>query len=340
MWKLTPPSQQTIDWYLDKKLAGLKNRITSSDKLPDDVKAILVPNYHDSDTSDDSELRGLLIEWPQQSFARNQRLMAEICCLEPYHSNQEELEKLKKLLVDVFDYENQISGSKATSYYLTYMQGRFTCTYCNIHYIITAVSGMKHTKGNKLGKNDEERIARPQLDHWFDKGDHPLLSLNIFNLIPSCPTCNTTAKGRTHFSLDTHIHPYLYAEEDPRFKFQIEKSPNDALFPFQVVLDMRESTPQEKEMIKALSLREIYAYYGGLEAKDIYDLVTSFSPVYLQTLFRSLGDKFHLPMENLYKMIFGVEYQNNNNLDRPLSKLKRDILTQLGFLDVNGKFIL
>ena len=36
-------------------------------------------------------------------------------------------------------------------------------------------------------------------------------------------------------------------------------------------------------------------------------------------------------------MLFGTELETSKNLNRPLSKLKRDILTEIGLLK-NGKF--
>ena len=38
---------------------------------------------------------------------------------------------------------------------------------------------------------------------------------------------------------------------------------------------------------------------------------------------------------DIYRMFFGTELDSTENLNRPFSKLKRDILTQLGVLE-NG----
>jgi hypothetical protein len=49
-----------------------------------------------------------------------------------------------------------------------------TCLYCNINSIYTVIN------------EENEKILRPEFDHFFDKATYPILSLSIYNLIPSC----------------------------------------------------------------------------------------------------------------------------------------------------------
>ncbi|MCM1142737.1 MAG: hypothetical protein NC453_29545 [Muribaculum sp.] len=56
-------------------------------------------------------------------------------------------------------------------------------------------------------------------------------------------------------------------------------------------------------------------------------------------MFRNLSAKYKRTTEEVFRMFFGTEYLPEKNLDRPLSKLKRDILIQIGLLDNNGNFI-
>ncbi len=53
---------------------------------------------------------------------------------------------------------------------------------------------------------------RPTLDHYYPKSNYPFLSLSIFNLIPSCYTCNSQLKGIKDFYLDQHVHPFEAAD--------------------------------------------------------------------------------------------------------------------------------
>ena len=58
-----------------------------------------------------------------------------------------------------------------------------TCYFCNIEFI------------NKF-KNIDGKIKNGfTLDHYIDKGKYPFLALSLYNLIPSCYTCNSKVKG-------------------------------------------------------------------------------------------------------------------------------------------------
>ena len=57
-----------------------------------------------------------------------------------------------------------------------------TCLYCNRNYTLTVTKG----------KRKKDKITRPEFDHFFDKGQNPLLALSIQNLIPSCKICNSS----------------------------------------------------------------------------------------------------------------------------------------------------
>lgn len=48
---------------------------------------------------------------------------------------------------------------------------------------------------------------RPTLDHYYPKSIYPYLALSIFNLVPSCYTCNSQLKGVKNFYEELHIHP-------------------------------------------------------------------------------------------------------------------------------------
>jgi hypothetical protein len=48
-----------------------------------------------------------------------------------------------------------------------------------------------------------------QLDHFFDKANHPLLSYSMYNLVPSDSNCNATNKGQLQFSDEYFLNPYI-----------------------------------------------------------------------------------------------------------------------------------
>lgn len=342
MWKLKKPSSELITWYKDTMLDGLCSRIKKKqDGIPvlrQEIQDILIPKKDDG-TDDKSILEHLLVDKPEESHELCNNLMIQIIrdydesefesYLKAKHKkknlnvSQETLiqkysETFEKLL-NTFDYNGQLSKNKSRSYKITMEQGHNTCTYCNRQYVITV-----------NGENDEERIARPQLDHWFSKELYPLLSLNIYNLIPCCSICNSSIKGNSIFSLNTHIHPYLSPEE-PIFKFDYKLNADKTCS----VICANTTESKEKNMLDAFEIEKLYACHGELEVKDILLFFKKNPSSYLSHLLNDTLNDYGYTENDVYRMFFGAELDSTENLNRPFSKLKRDILTQLGVLE-NG----
>lgn len=233
-------------------------------------------------------------------------------------------ETLQTFLLGVFDYA---LIKEDVAYNLSLLKGRNTCTYCNRQYTFTVGKVVKN--GKIVSK------VRPQFDHWFAHQQYPLLGLSFYNLIPSCSVCNSSVKGSSHYSLKTHIHPYMTLDSNPSFNFVPTLEYLDTLHVSEwSVLLNRKRNSKEDRTITDLALDEIYEKHGPLEVKDIMDFEIKNNPTYLKTLFDKvcvdLGMKYS--REDVFRMMFGVEADIEKTLDRPLSKLKRDVLEWLGIV--------
>lgn len=343
MWKLKAPSSELITWYKNTMLEGLYSRIKKIDNdvpvLEQRIQDVLIPKVEDG-SDDKSILMRLLVDKPEESHKLCNNLMGQI--ISDYNENEfisylevknqrnhnaaqnnlyQKYSEILKQLLDIFDYDGQLSRNKSRSYKLSMEQGRNTCTYCNRQYVITV-----------NGKNNEERIARPQLDHWFSKELYPLLSLNIYNLIPCCSICNSSIKGNAVFSFDTHVHPYLDSTPDePAFQFNY-KLKEDLTYS---VICTNLKDQKEQNMLKAFEIEKLYEYNGELEVKDILLFFKKNPSSYLSHLLNNTLKEYGYTERDVYRMFFGTELDSTENLNRPFSKLKRDILTQLGVLE-NG----
>lgn len=338
MWKLKQPSDELKEWYKNKLLSELITRVSSN--LNVNEKNIL---YRDNN---DSILEELLLSEPIRHKNLNDDLMADIFAANDFDrldyakyltlydkENKSEDERtflrqrkpvLEKLL-KTFDYNGQISQSQSRSYYLTIKQGHNTCTYCNRQYVFTVE---KHIKTEGVGRPKIVRATRPQLDHWFAKDCYPLLSLNLYNLIPSCSICNSSAKGTRLFDLDSYVHPYLTDKEEPDFEFRYSPLKESG---WTVRID-ETGDLKEHNMIEAFKLEDIYSYHGNLEVKDILDWRYQNDDTYLEEIMKNTMNHYNLSMSEVYRMFFGVELDKTKTLDRPLSKLKRDILNKIGVI--------
>jgi len=231
----------------------------------------------------------------------------------------------EKYLIKAFNYDQFISKSKSTGYHLALRLNRNTCTYCNRLYTLTVVK--------KPLKNNDDRIIRPQFDHWYSKKKHPLLALSFFNLIPSCSVCNTQIKLDSKFNLVTHYHPYKDNFID-KFTFSYNQKQIDE---YEVKINPISYDLHERGKInttlEAFKIKEIYNAHSSLELKDLIDLKMKYQKDYLEKLFNGTFNGLYVSEKEMYRLVFGIENESDNYYKRPFSKFKKDIISELRKID-------
>lgn len=214
----------------------------------------------------------------------------------------------------VFKYTNGFAKktTKYSAYDLANALKIPTCVYCNRIYTKSVVNPSK--------------ITRPEFDHWFPKSTFPLLALSFYNLIPSCHICNSSVKSTIAMNTKDFLHPYVPQEIDMRFSYWIEGS-NKYLFQIK-----RPNPSKEHNTINAFKIEEIYETHRD-EINDLVRLRRLYSIDYLFKL-KGLLTKVdsNVSMEELYRLAFGAHYNQDDFSKRPLSKMKRDILEELGMI--------
>jgi len=228
-----------------------------------------------------------------------------------------EIETINKL----FNYDGFIDKNlKSTfsfynAYHLAENLGISTCVYCNRLYTNTIIS-----KSSKF-------ISRPTFDHWYPKADYPILSLSFYNLIPSCNICNSTIKGSKKFKLISQFHPYYdHPKQNKKLNFSFtydvtkNNKANCKLKPF---------NDFTKSSLKEMKISELYQAHNE-EINELIQLRKSYSGSFIESLQNILN--INLTKEELYRYLFGVYFEDENLINRPLSKLKKDILTELNFI--------
>lgn len=281
-------------------MSDLRKRITNS-KLDRQIIKILAP----SGRKKDKVLKKLLLSPPEILYGYNSRLERKLEVKGLWSKT------IKDELLNVFDYTGVLSQNKKNSYDLTKLIGRNTCTYCNRIYTHTII-------------DYSDRIARPELDHWLDKADHPLLSLSIYNLIPSCHICNSTIKHMAHFEYGKHVHPYDKGTIKFTFGYQVRLGGGWEI-------QLKNCTKAEQETAKELKTTQLYQPHGDMEVKDLLDFAADNTNDYLEEICQYVmhKGKNELTWDEAYRLIFGTERHEEKYLDRPLSKLKHDVLEQL-----------
>ncbi|MEN5379080.1 hypothetical protein [Sphingobacterium kitahiroshimense] len=226
---------------------------------------------------------------------------------------------IKKNILNIFAYQGWFDKKKLKMYDAYNLASNLdipTCIYCNRIYTKTVISG-------------SQKITRPSFDHWFSKESYPLLALSFFNLIPSCSICNSGVKGKTIFALDSHFHPYLKSMDSTLildYAFSYDHA-DYSTFKFKII----SNNDFSKNSVEAFKLEKIYEMHED-EIKDLRRIRDVYSPHYLINLKKTLT-KANISEDEIYQLAFGA-YINEDLFDRrPLSRMKRDILGELGILN-------
>ncbi|WP_260958501.1 HNH endonuclease [Pseudomonas citri] len=118
-----------------------------------------------------------------------------------FHKNKTS-EALQKEFNDacekLFDYGRFATKSNRdwSAYKLCMSSSYRMCPYCQQSLAVT------------IYKDHKSSSLRPTLDHFYPKSEYPYLALSLYNLIPSCHTCNSSLKGTENFYTNEHLHPY------------------------------------------------------------------------------------------------------------------------------------
>jgi hypothetical protein len=232
------------------------------------------------------------------------RTAAEIIILAKYGNFYSQLNQ-------IFDYDKFSSKNNLvySTYDLAHKLNINTCTYCNRMYTKTVIKPQK--------------LTRPEFDHWFAKSRYPLLALSFYNLIPSCNICNSSIKGSNEMTLATHLHPYI---DKPEFKFTYYNKSFDT-YGFNII-----SAPGSKSFntVSAFKMKEIYEMHED-EIDDLRKIKSAYSESYL-TILASQFKGLSISEDEMYRLAFGTYNDEELFEKRPLSRMKRDILIELGII--------
>lgn len=230
---------------------------------------------------------------------------------------------LKKSLKTLLNYDSWIKKDEKSTYkhYNAYHLAKKldipTCVYCNRIYTKTVI--------NESGK----KVTRPTFDHWFPKVKYPLLALSFYNLIPSCSVCNSGVKGSLPFELSTHFHPY-YKNPKNELKYTFSYNHKDYdKFSFKIKTDSGDDFSERS--IKAFELENIFKAHED-EIEDLCRIKDAYSEDYIEMLESKILKGVTLDRDEVYRLAFGVHFQEAKFDRRPLSKMKKDILIELGII--------
>lgn len=350
MWNLPIPDNKTKTWYLNALSNKTKKKFEKLDiNIQSIFKSVLLPggslNVIDDllttepiasislcNSKMDELMRGLergsyindeLIIYRKAKGKKEDKRDGEEKRV--YDKYNDVLNSLKT----IFNYKEFISGDPDFSYELSKKKQAKTCTYCGREYIFTVE---ELSVDDQMEQTEQiEQIARPDFDHWMSHELYPMLALNYCNLIPCCPICNRSIRGTRLMNIDEHIHPYIN-DKEPGFRFSYKLL--DISKPQGEVMIVDDVDPKEKATIDMFQLRALYRYHSETELDDLLRIGLKNGIQYVEGYLMSIMSGMDLSLGNAYRSIFGGELYENTSEERPLSKFKRDILAELGILDL------
>ena len=243
------------------------------------------------------------------------------------NQKKEIYEKIKKL----FNYSDKYQSKVLTPFFTDNFNFR-TCFYCNKDFI------------TNFKKEKNELVSTFQLDHFYDKGTYPYLALSFYNLIPSCPTCNSSkVKGsKNTFEHDSNVGTFknetCIAPNDEKFDFHQKVK-------FKLLLDnsCKNLHIKSKDDID-ITLKENYSdmYDKYIEIfklnprykahKDIvFDMIQK-AEFYPESRLKELENLTGIPFQQIKKDIFNLIDENEDLSKQPFSKLIVDMSKELGIL--------
>lgn len=115
----------------------------------------------------------------------------------PLPENCEEKDNAKKCCEDIFSYKDFVKKQDDAYWLLRRLKVR-VCPYCNRIYTVTLPSP------EELEIDETFRASRATFDHFYCQAEYPYLGLSLFNLIPSCFSCNISKKN----TKEELVYPY------------------------------------------------------------------------------------------------------------------------------------
>jgi hypothetical protein len=233
---------------------------------------------------------------------------------------------LKKLKY-VFDYDK--FQSEITKFFTDNFDFR-TCFYCNKDFITNF--------------DADKKVSTFQLDHFYDKGTYPYLALSFYNLIPSCPTCNSSKVKGTY-------NTFIRDDRMKEFKNETCIAPNSQNFDFHQKVkfklflndsckNLHIKSKDDIDITLKEQFSDIYAKYIEIfklnprykAHKDIvFDMIQK-AELYPESRLKELENLTGIPFQQIKKDIFNLIDENEDLSKQPFSKLIVDMSQELGIL--------
>jgi len=253
-------------------------------------------------------------------LANTEELKEIVDIIEPRISKltQRKTKNLYNKVKYLFNYATKYQSSAITPFFTENFDFR-TCFYCNKDFITNFES--------------KKKVSTFQLDHFYDKDTYPYLALSFYNLIPSCPTCNSKkVKGSANCfkTCEPPNSENFYFNEKVKFKLYLNESCKDLHLKSKddIDINLKENYSNEyKKYIEVFKLNERYKAHKDI----VFDMIEK-AELYPESRLKELQDLTGIPFQQIKKDIFKLIDEDTDLSEKPFSKLIKDISEELGLI--------
>lgn len=252
--------------------------------------------------------------------------------------------KLDRIILErIFDYKRYFHQTKDNNTYfgikLSQALNTNVCVYCNREYIST------------ISDINGEKVISPAFDHFLSQSEYPYMAISLFNLIPSCYSCNSQLKLAEKFNLKDYLYPHETSyEHKARFRVHWKKSEianqvnEDELInvdQLDIKVEPYDHLALEKKIFGDPAIAEndrkgnlkvfkTELVYNSIHKDSIHEIITQFR-VHTKSDVESLKKSFPFITSDadVYQFYF-KNYLNEGDFNkRPLARMTRDIAKQM-----------
>jgi hypothetical protein len=235
---------------------------------------------------------------------------SELCDLKIFIDNNEDLTKLTEIQKDYFYtlYQRLKKPEYIKDLDIT------VCPYCNRNYIFNF-------------KKSKSLEATAQLDHFFDKSSFPFFSVSIFNLVPSCQTCNQRKSEKQN----EIYHPFIESlNDDVKFGLKIKDSKfyydKDSL-----EIEIPKNINKVNSHVETFNIQNLYNEHKDI-ALELIQKAQIYNESYIDELYQKYEGTLFKNREDVLRHITGGYIEDKDINKRPLSKLIKDISEELDLI--------
>ena len=250
--------------------------------------------------------------WPQELEVRDIKFILSLFSYDAF--SDAEYKPESEVAKDWSAYELMLSGNIRV------------CSFCNRQYITPF-----YVQKNR-GDNPQIFKMRGQFDHFYPKSKYPLFALSLYNLVPCCAFCNTAKLEKTLLIKDNGktLTPYNTSFAN-YFRFRLKEIDSP-------VIEIEHLSDNIEEYTSMFRLEEQYNFHANL-AEELRKKRSLYPDSQLEELFVQNKPLFH-SVDEVRELVIGIMLNKERFNEEALSKFRRDIAVQLGFLDDFPKLVL